>query len=227
MVLVSSGGDGVLRVWIVQAFGHLMCTLPGAVGHLETVKDICVDEDYGRMVLGDSSGHVRMWDVSELDTSSRESLSASFKQVNSTYLRFILVERNQNGISGHVRSQAALQGADASFTTIAVLACKIVHCIQVLHFRGNESAVNGITCVSGQELLLVSSADTCVHMFNYDGGLVGTFGVHLWVLDDVSTHQDPEAQNTLPVLNVIESLCKVAAARKEVAGTSFHPFTMY
>lgn len=86
MILVSSGGDGVLRVWNVHALGHLMCTLEGAVGHLETVKDICVDEKYERMVLGDSSGHVRMWDVSELDVSSNESLSASFKQVNSSCL---------------------------------------------------------------------------------------------------------------------------------------------
>lgn len=81
--------------------------------------------------------------------------------------------------------------------------------------------MNGVTCVVGQQLLLVASADTCVHMFNYQGGLVGTFGVHVWVLDDLSTHQDPEAQNTPPVLNVIESLCNVAAARKEVAGK--HP----
>ena len=39
-------------------------------------------------------------------------------------------------------------------------------CMQMLHFRVNESAVNGITCVAGQELLLVASADTCVHMYN-------------------------------------------------------------
>jgi WD40 repeat protein len=82
MVLVSAGGDGVLRVWNVQAVGHLACTLQGAVGHLETVKDICVDENYERLVLGDSNGHVRMWDVSKLDTSSGKALSESFQQVH-------------------------------------------------------------------------------------------------------------------------------------------------
>jgi hypothetical protein len=55
-------------------------------------------------------------------------------------------------------------------------------------------------------------------MFNYQGGLVGTFGVHDWVLEDISTHQDPNAQHVQPVLNVIETLCNVAAVRKEVAG---------
>lgn len=93
----------------------------------------------------------------------------------------------------------------------------------MLHFRVNESAVNGITCVVERELLLVASADHSVHMFNYEGGLVGTFGVHVWELDDVTTHQDPEAQNTLPVLDVVDSLCSVAAARKEVAGNALYP----
>ena len=91
MILVSAGGDGVLRVWSVQAMGHLMCTLPGALGHLETVKDICVDEEYERLVMGDSSGHVRMWDVSELDTTSGESLAASFKQVRCLILLLFLM----------------------------------------------------------------------------------------------------------------------------------------
>ena len=95
MVLVSSGGDGVLRVWSVQALGHLMCTLRGATGHLETVKDMCVDENYERMILGDSSGHVRMWDVSELDTSSSESLQASFKQVHFSCLCLALAQGNK------------------------------------------------------------------------------------------------------------------------------------
>jgi WD40 repeat protein len=81
MVLVSAGGDGVLRVWSVGVMGHLMCTLEGAVGHLETVKDICVDAEYNMLALGDSSGHIRMWDVSTLDMSSNEALAASFKQV--------------------------------------------------------------------------------------------------------------------------------------------------
>lgn len=93
-------------------------------------------------------------------------------------------------------------------------------CLQVLHFRVSEAAVNGITCVKDQELILAASADTSVHMFNYKGGLVGTFGVHEWVLDDVSTHQDPNAENTMPVLDAVEALCSVAAVREASPGMS-------
>lgn len=125
----------------------------------------------------------------------------------------------KDGFSVLSRNHLILQGAKSMFG--GSIRPDDGPCMQVLHFRVNESAVNGITCVAGQELLLVASADTCVHMYNYNGGLVGTFGVHVWVLDDVATHQDPEAENTSPVLDVIESLCNVAAARKEVAGAFF------
>lgn len=81
VVLLSAGGDGVLRVWSVGVTGHLMCTLKGATGHLETVKDLCVDEDFQHLVLSDSSGHIRMLDISQLDISSPTALSQSFKQV--------------------------------------------------------------------------------------------------------------------------------------------------
>lgn len=90
--------------------------------------------------------------------------------------------------------------------------------MQVLHFRVSEAAVNGVTCVKGQELILAASADTSVHMYNYKGGLVGTFGIHEWILDDVATHQDPDAHNTLPVLDPVEALCSVAAVRDAVPG---------
>lgn len=90
--------------------------------------------------------------------------------------------------------------------------------LQALHFRVSEAAVNGVTCVKGQELILAASADTSVHMYNYKGGLVGTFGVHEWLLDDVSTHQDPDAQNNMPVLDAVEALCSVAAVREAIPG---------
>ena len=81
MLLISAGGDGVLRVWSVAVSGHLMCTLRGATGHLETVKDLCVDEDFQHLVVADSSGHIRMLDISQLDAASPEALAQSFKQV--------------------------------------------------------------------------------------------------------------------------------------------------
>lgn len=81
MLLVSAGGDGVLRVWSVGATGHLMCTLQGATGHLETVKDLCIDEELRHLVIADSSGHIRMLDISQLDASSPDALTRSFKQV--------------------------------------------------------------------------------------------------------------------------------------------------
>lgn len=81
MLLVSAGGDGVLRVWSVAVSGHLMCTLRGATGHLETVKDLCVDDDFRHLVVADSSGHIRMLDILQLDMASPEALAQSFKQV--------------------------------------------------------------------------------------------------------------------------------------------------
>lgn len=83
MLLVSAGGDGVLRVWSVGITGHLMCTLQGATGHLETVKDLCVDKGFNHLFIADSSGHIRMLDISQLDTSCSSALTSSFKQVMS------------------------------------------------------------------------------------------------------------------------------------------------
>jgi hypothetical protein len=30
MLLLSCGGDGLMRVWLITSVGRLLCTLPGA-----------------------------------------------------------------------------------------------------------------------------------------------------------------------------------------------------
>lgn len=84
LLLLSAGGDGLLRVWQINqsSTGQLVCTLPGSQGHLELVTASCVDVEATTVVLGDSAGHVRVYDIADgIDTSSFEACSSSFKQV--------------------------------------------------------------------------------------------------------------------------------------------------
>ncbi|WIA12480.1 hypothetical protein OEZ85_012515 [Tetradesmus obliquus] len=62
-------------------FGKMLCTLPGAQGLLDVVTAACVDEQASCVVLGDSAGHICVYDISAgIDASSSAAASASFKQ---------------------------------------------------------------------------------------------------------------------------------------------------
>lgn len=51
-------------------------------GQLEQVTSLCTDRSYTHVVLGDSAGHIRVWDIrGGLDISTPDTLRASFKQV--------------------------------------------------------------------------------------------------------------------------------------------------
>jgi hypothetical protein len=54
----------------------------GAQGLLDVVTAACADEQATCVVLGDSSGHLRVYDISAgIDVSSSATAGASFKQV--------------------------------------------------------------------------------------------------------------------------------------------------
>ncbi|KAG1667639.1 hypothetical protein FOA52_004666 [Chlamydomonas sp. UWO 241] len=81
MLLLSCGGDGLMRVWVVGSVGKLVCTMPAAQGKLESVSGIKADKDFNSVVIADTAGHIRVWDVSGgVDVSSPEACSRSFRQ---------------------------------------------------------------------------------------------------------------------------------------------------
>jgi hypothetical protein len=50
-------------------------------GRLEQVTSICTDKDHDNVVVGDSAGHIRVWDVSKgINTSSPDACRQSFRQ---------------------------------------------------------------------------------------------------------------------------------------------------
>jgi len=67
-MLVSCGGDGVMRLWSLSGYnGTLQQTFRGAHGTMESVS--CVGTDDGNTVLfaGDTAGHVRAWNIEQID----------------------------------------------------------------------------------------------------------------------------------------------------------------
>jgi len=59
-----------------------MVGIAGAVGSQEVVTAAGIDECATVVVLGDSTGHLRVLDISAgIDTSSPDAVAASFKQV--------------------------------------------------------------------------------------------------------------------------------------------------
>ena len=82
----GSAGDGQMRVWRIGAQGTLLCTLPAAQGRMECVNCICKDRAQTKVFVGDTGGHVRIWDISKgIDASSEAASAASFKQVGSAF----------------------------------------------------------------------------------------------------------------------------------------------
>lgn len=145
MLLLSSGGDGLIRVWLVGSVGKLVCSLQGAQGRLEQVSCIAADRAFNHIVVGDTAGHIRVWDISNgIDTSSLEACRSSFKE----------------------RS----------------------------HWRGHQAPINAVDLVPERDLVIVACKDQNVTIWNLDGGLLGTLGEDIWVLDDPRTWKDFEGQ---------------------------------
>lgn len=73
---------------------HMCCMLKacepscaGAVGVREVITSAALDEGATTVVLGDSTGHLRVLDISAgIDVSSPEAAAASFKQVGTALL---------------------------------------------------------------------------------------------------------------------------------------------
>ena len=81
LLLVSGGGDGSLQVWRVGLTGELACTLEGALGPMESVRSLCCSAEHGLLAMSDTSGHIKLWDVSAVDCTCTETLLASIKLV--------------------------------------------------------------------------------------------------------------------------------------------------
>lgn len=81
LLLLSGGGDGCVRVWLVGSSGKLLCTLAAAQGRLEQVSSMCCDAQYNHVIIGDSAGHVRVYSVADgVVISSLDACRSSFKQ---------------------------------------------------------------------------------------------------------------------------------------------------
>jgi WD40 repeat protein len=55
MLLLSSGGDGLIRVWLVGSVGKLVCSLQGAQGRLEQVSCMAADRSLSWETRQDTS----------------------------------------------------------------------------------------------------------------------------------------------------------------------------
>lgn len=82
LLLLSCGGDGWMRVWHITQSARLVCTQRVAQGRLDQISAICTNEDNSVVICGDTSGHLRVWDISEgITVSSTERCRDAFKQV--------------------------------------------------------------------------------------------------------------------------------------------------
>ncbi|KAF5835754.1 WD40-repeat-containing domain protein [Dunaliella salina] len=71
MLLLSSGGDGMIRVWHIAGTGRLMCTLPGAQGKLEqhghwraadqAILALDMVSPHGLIIAGCRDHNVTLW----------------------------------------------------------------------------------------------------------------------------------------------------------------------
>jgi len=60
----------------------LPVAVPGAQGMLDVVSALAVDEELSVLVMGDSGGHLRTFDISRgINTCSRETTRTSFVEV--------------------------------------------------------------------------------------------------------------------------------------------------
>ena len=95
--------------------------------------------------------------------------------------------------------------------------------MQVVHFRASLEAVNSVQFIAGRELLLAASKDCKVHLYTSAGSLVGMFGEHEWNIDDPSTFQAAKGWQSLPLLDVVDTLFNAAQAFEPGPGAPILP----
>ncbi|GFR43071.1 hypothetical protein Agub_g4078 [Astrephomene gubernaculifera] len=80
-LLISFGGDGLMRIWLIGATGKLLATLPAAQGRLDVVTAAAASPEHDHLVAGDTAGHIRVWDLRQgVDVSSMQACRDSFRQ---------------------------------------------------------------------------------------------------------------------------------------------------
>jgi hypothetical protein len=73
----------VLLLVVTYCTADVLLHVTGAQGQMDLVCAATGDKEYTLIAFGDTSGHIRVWDVSQgIDTSSAEACSSSFKQVH-------------------------------------------------------------------------------------------------------------------------------------------------
>ncbi|KXZ51188.1 hypothetical protein GPECTOR_13g675 [Gonium pectorale] len=81
VLLISFGGDGLMRVWLIGATGKLLATLPAAQGRLDTVTAAAVSPEHDHVIAGDTAGHIRVWDLrAGVEVRTMQACRDSFKQ---------------------------------------------------------------------------------------------------------------------------------------------------
>jgi hypothetical protein len=179
------------------------------------VTAAAIDDGARVVVLGDSAGHVRVFDVSAgIDVSSPEAAAASFVEVR------VCVE---GGEPGRLSGSASLTSARAAAWLRVCVGLQRAHwqahdgavaSVDIIPARNSSSSSSSNRRVDGsssnapdpaaadssssvqpgqqQEPLVLSGARDCnVAVWTLAGGLVGRLGEHAWDLDDPGTWQDP------------------------------------
>eukprot|EP00879_Flechtneria_rotunda_P007606 GHRR01007977.1.p1 GENE.GHRR01007977.1~~GHRR01007977.1.p1 ORF type:complete len:676 (+),score=279.33 GHRR01007977.1:4210-6237(+) len=195
LLMLSAGGDGVCQVWKINHLGQgqLLCTLPGAQGVLDVVSAVNIDEQATAVVLGDSAGHLRVYDISAgIDTSSSDAAAASF-------IKRAHWQAHEGGISSvDIVPSRPNSGLSSCGATAAA-----------------AMAVGSTSSYVIPALIVSASRDANVAVWTLDGGLVGVLGEHSWDLDNQDTWQDPKGLRKKPPRPADDGLYVKSASDKE------------
>eukprot|EP00775_Hariotina_reticulata_P009116 gene9116-9285_t len=203
LLLLVAGGDGLVQVWRIGQLAQatLLCSLP--------------DEELTVVVMGDSGGHLRTFDISRgIDTSSSEAARASFVErahwqaheeslssVSITPARPIAGASQSGGTTASCSAVSGSGGVEQGWASTAGVRRSAAG-------STGGAKVSCCGCHSGMvpPLIVAGSRDRHVTVWTLDGGLVGTFGEHSWDLDNVMTWQDPQGLKRRPPKAVDDGL---------------------
>lgn len=166
-------------------------------------------------MIGDTVGHIRVWDAREgIDLSTPETCAASFNQVihNSASNKFKELMLLVLGVFAFL----------AEGCTIVPLILQSA-VIKVAHWRGHLHPVTSVDLMKGHELLVSASKDMKVCLWTLTGCLVGVLGEHEWDLCNKNTWQDPHGTQTKQPLKETERLYLQVSTLPECSADTFNP----
>lgn len=190
-VLITSGAEGWIKVWLLQINTHDSINLLGQFNASHkpgsSITEMCFDKDEMLLFTGDSLGYIKIWFIgnycnqeeTDILAEKRDYYLKKFYDNDRDELKILKeeIEMNRRAKLGYPSLKNELYKQESIKN--------IKYPILLRSFRAHVEKITSLYYVDDKELIISSSYDTNVRLFTLQGRYFGLFGQDkTWNLDE-------------------------------------------